>query len=155
MDDLQESDDEGAQTGTEEELDVTIGAASEDSSPEEPFDIRIPVTHTYLQSSIAAQLGEISAETQYLEPGVEAILPIIVMDAAVLLPGQTLPLQFLMPRTIEFVREAIRIRQYFALFTALLNEYDLDYEYPSASSSIGTLFQVEDSLPLQACVIQL
>uniref|UniRef100_A0A915E8N3 Lon N-terminal domain-containing protein n=1 Tax=Ditylenchus dipsaci TaxID=166011 RepID=A0A915E8N3_9BILA len=117
---------------------------NEDGSALEAFDIRLPATHQYLQSN---SLGEISAGSILVDPGSEICVPVLLMDA-VLLPGQTLPLQFDVPSCVDFVRGAAEKRQYFALVTSAQEQDMDDVNEELAYSSTGTLFQVQNASSL-------
>lgn len=104
------------------------------------FDIRLPVNHLYLQSN---ELGEISSEMfEFLEPGNEITVPLIAKEV-VLLPGQSLPLNFIHNLSIKFIRKRTKKHSYFCLAT--MNPYINFFDYSETnylSSLIGTLFQV-------------
>lgn len=108
------------------------------------FDIRLPVNHSYLQSN---ELGELSAETSiFLDPGKEISVPLFVMEN-VLLPGQSLPLNFTAESCVNFVRKKAKKHSYFCLSTVdphadLYQIFGFDSQCMKLSSSIGTLFQV-------------
>ncbi|KAI1724972.1 ATP-dependent protease la (LON) substrate-binding domain-containing protein [Ditylenchus destructor] len=110
------------------------------SIAEEPFDIRLPVKHQYLNST---DLGELSTHSLYMDPGSEITVPVVVIDT-VLLPTQTLPLQFTDQSCVDFMRAAGEKRTYFALLTATL-ENDMEEVEPELTASrTGTLFQVQN-----------
>ncbi|KAI1715514.1 ATP-dependent protease la (LON) substrate-binding domain-containing protein [Ditylenchus destructor] len=110
------------------------------STSEEPFDIRLPVKHQYLNST---DLGELSTHSLYVDPGSELSVPVVVIDT-VLLPGQTLPLQFTDQSCVDFMRAAGEKRTYFGLLTATLENDREEVEPELTASRTGTLFQVQN-----------
>lgn len=108
----------------------------------ETFDIRLTANHSYLH---ATELGELSAPSMFVDPGTKISVPLLIMDA-VLLPGQSLPLNFSHPIVVDFILQATRNGRYFCLST-YLREDGGGHEYSiillsSKCSRIATLFQV-------------
>lgn len=113
--------------------------------PVQKFDRRLPVTHSYLGNT---GQGELPAESLFEEPNAEIKVSVLVMSEVALLPGQTLPLQFYTPTSVQFLNDPARQRTYFALITA-----DDEFEMHEAEDfsripchPVGTLFQIQNAL---------
>ncbi|KAI5701685.1 hypothetical protein M8J75_012181 [Diaphorina citri] len=92
--------------GTESNETVADNGDESDNGEEVPFDIQLPYQHLYLARNFQALPGH-----TYLEEGSVQTLPLIpanlIMGLRVLIPGQTIPLNYSNPEIVNAIRESL------------------------------------------------